>query len=323
MVDRPPRGVRALRAGTDPGFLAYSPIVDRPRLRWPNDARVALWVVPNVEFYELEPPPNPYRDAWPRVPHVRGYAWRDYGNRIGFWRMLEVLDAHRIPITASLNMAVLDLLPEIRDAMVERGWELMSHGLFNTRFLFGLTVEEERSLIRDTVETLKRQTGETLKGMFGPHASITPNTFELMAEAGIFYSADLYVDDQPFPIRVSQGRLVCVPYTWELNDGLVMTEGYGKGMGMYEAEYFAQICKDQFDVLYDEGAESGRVMCIALHTSIFGQPHRASYLDDALGYILAHDGVWPATGADIARHYLDHHYDDALAHEERFAVREG
>jgi peptidoglycan/xylan/chitin deacetylase (PgdA/CDA1 family) len=302
-------------------FFAYSPIVERPPIAWPGGARVALWVVPNVEFYEFEPPPNPHRDAWPRVPHVRGYAWRDYGNRVGFWRMLEVLDRYELPITVSLNMAVLDLLPEIADAMIERDWEIMSHGLFNTRFLFGMSVEEERALIADTIETLRRHTGRRLKGMFGPHASITPNTMELMAEAGLLYSADWYVDDQPFPLETKTGRLVCVPYTWELNDGLAMTEGYGKGMGMYEADQFLQVGKDQFDTLYKEGEKSGRVMCLALHTSIFGQPHRVRYLDEALDYILSRDGVWPTTGAAIAEHYLENHFDDAVAFERAHAER--
>jgi allantoinase len=300
---------------SDPGrYLTYSPIVDRPSIRWPNGARVALWVVPNVEHYEWEPESNPHRNAWPRIPYIKGYSWRDYGNRVGFWRMLEVFDRHGIRATVSLNMAVLDLFPEIRDAMVERNWELMSHGLYNTHYLFGLSADEERALIRDTIETLRRHTGKQLKGMFGPAASITPNTMELMAEAGLIYTADWYVDDQPFPINVSSGRLVCIPYTWELNDGLWMTEGYGKGMGTQEADFFLQMCKDQFDVLYEEGAESGRVMCVALHTSIFGQPYRVRYLDEALDYILSHDGVWAATADEIAEHYLEHHYDETVAH---------
>jgi allantoinase len=296
-----------------PDHVTYSPIVDRPRLEWPGGARVALWVVPNVEFYEYEPPPNPYRSAWPRVPYVKGYAWRDYGNRVGFWRMLEVFDHYGIPATVSLNIAVLDHFPEITEAMVSRGWELMSHGLYNTRYLFGLDIEQERELIQDTIETLRRHTGKELKGMFGPAASITPNTMELMAEAGLIYTADWYLDDQPFPVNVMSGKLVCVPYTWELNDGLWMTEGYGKGMGTQEADVFLQMCKDQFDVLYEEGTESGRVMCIALHTSIFGAPHRVRYLNEAIGYILSHDGVWATTADRIAEHYLEHGYDAVAA----------
>lgn len=301
--------------------VPYSAIVDRPPLTWPGGARLALWVVQNVEFYEFLPPPNPHRRAWGRVPapDVRGYAWRDYGNWVGFWRMLEVFDHHGIRATASLNVAVLDHFPELCEAMVERDWELMSHGIFNTRFLFGLTEEEERELIRDTAETVRRHTGRRLKGMFGPHASITPNTMDLMAEAGLIYSADWYLDDQPFPINVRSGRLVGVPYTWELNDSLLMKGGLGKGIGTYEVDYYVRACKDQFDVLYEEGAQSGRVMCLALHTPIFGQPYRTRYLDEVLAYIRSHDGVWVTTADEIAEHYLAHHYDAVVASARRAA----
>jgi peptidoglycan/xylan/chitin deacetylase (PgdA/CDA1 family) len=293
----------------EPPFFSYSPITERPPIRWPGGARVALWVVPNVEFYEFEPPVNPHRPAWRRIPDVRNYSWRDYGNRVGLWRMLEVFDHYDLPGTASLNMAVLDIHPEIGEAMATRDWEMMSHGVFNTQFLFGLSREQERELIQDTAATLERHTGKKLKGMFGPNGSLTENTMELMAEEGLIYSADWYVDDQPFPIDVDAGRLVCVPYTWELNDGLVMTEGFASGLGTNESDYFLQMCKDQFDTLYEEGAESGRVMCIALHTSIFGAPHRVRYLDEAIGYILSHDGVWATTGDKIAEHFLEHNYD--------------
>ncbi len=297
-------------AGADLSPFRYSPITERAPIHWPDGARVALWVVPNVEFYEFEPAPNPLKPPWGgRVPDVRNYAWRDYGNRVGFWRMLEVLDRHDVGVTASLNMAVLDLHPEIAEAMISRDWELMSHGLFNTQYLTGMTIEQERELIQDTVETHRRHTGRELNGMFGPSGTITENTMDLMAEAGLTYSADWYVDDQPFPLATKSGKpLVCVPYTWELNDGLVMTEGFALGLGGHEADYFLQICKDQFDVLYEEGAESGRVMCIALHTSIFGMPHRVGYLDQALEYILSHDGVWATTADKIADHYLEHNY---------------
>jgi len=302
-----------MTAAADLQPFRYSPIVDRPPIRWPGGARVAVWIAPNVEFYEFLPKPNPYRAAWARVPDVRNYAWRDYGNRVGFWRMLEVLDHHAIPVTASLNMRVMDLHPEIAEAMVSRHWELMSHGLVNTQFLFGMSVAEERELIRETAEIHLRHTGRPLKGMFGPNGSISPHTMDLMADAGLTYSADWYADDQPFPLTTDSGRLVCVPYTWELNDGLCMTEGFPRGLGTHEADYFAQICRDQFDVLYEEGAESGRVMCVALHTSIFGAPHRVRYLDGVLDYIRSHEHVWMTTADQIAEHYLAHYYDAAAA----------
>ncbi len=292
-----------------PGLVSYSPIVDRPTIRWPGGARVALWVAPNLEHYEYLPVPNKYRNPWPRTPHpdVMNYGSRDYGNRVGFWRMLEVTDEHNVRCTVSLNVAVLEHYPEIRDAMVARDWDYMSHGIYNTRPLSGMNEEEERVFYKDTIETVKTHTGKKLKGMLGPLLTNTERTPDLMAEAGFLYHADWLHDDQPFPINVRKGKLISMPYSVELNDVLMMLQGHS-------AAYFYQIIKDQFDTLYSEGAESGRVMCISLHPYWIGQPHRVKYLGDALAYIFSHDGVWMATGDEIAEHYITHYYDQVVAH---------
>jgi peptidoglycan/xylan/chitin deacetylase (PgdA/CDA1 family) len=287
----------------NPDRFDYSPIIDRPKIKWPNDARVALWVSPNVEHYEYTPPDRPEK------PDIPGYSYRDYGNRIGFWRMLEVLDKHDIRCCVSLNEAVLEHFPEIRDAMVERDWDYMSHGIYNTRQITHYSEEEERAFYQDIIETLKKHTGKQLKGMLGPALSNTEATPDLMAEAGLIYHTDWFHDDQPFPIKVKQGKLISLPYTIELNDVMVNAQGN-------DAKYFGQIIKDQFDVLYEEGADSGRVMCIALHPYWIGQPHRAKYLDDALEYILGHEGVWKTTADDIAEYYIEHYYDEVLAYVE-------
>jgi len=302
------KGVKLL----EPNRFEYSPIVKRPTIRWPDNARVAVWVSPNIEHYEYLPPYNQYRNAWARTPHpdVRDYSYRDYGNRVGFWRMLEVTDKYNIRCTTSLNMAVLEHFPEIRDAMVARDWDYMSHGIYNTSYLSGMSEEEERAFYRDTINTLEKYTGKQLKGMLGPALSNTERTPDLMAEAGLIYHTDWFHDDQPFPIKVNKGKLISLPYSIELNDAVMHPFGY-------EAPYFAQIIKDQFDVLYEEGAESGRVMCIALHPYWIGQPSRAKYLDEALGYIMSHDGVWQTTADDIADYYMEHYYEEVVAHLEQ------
>jgi allantoinase len=290
--------------------VPYLPLTRRPRVTWPDDARVALWVAPNVEFYELLPPPNPLFSAWQRVstpPDAVSYAYRDYGNRVGFWRVLDVLDSHGVRATASLNVAVLERLPEIGEAMAERGWAFMGHGLYNTRFLYGIDREEERALYRQMQEIVRRRTGSEMRGTFGPHASLSPYTMDLLAEEGFLYSADWLLDDQPFPISTCCGRLVGIPYSFEINDGPLF-------LGSHPDDEFLQRCRDQFDVLYDEGAESGRVMCIAFHPFLLGQPHRVHLLDEALSYVLGHEGVWRATGDEIAAWYLEHHYDDAVGY---------
>ena len=292
-----------------PHRVDYSPIIERPPIKWPNGARVAFWVVPNVEHYEYLPDLDGQRNPWPRTPHpdVQQYSYRDYGNRVGFWRMLESLDKHNIRCTVSLNLAVFEHYPEVGQAMIERNWDFMSHGIYNTRYLNTLSEEEEREFYRDNVETLKRHTGKQLKGMLGPAISGTERTPDLMAEAGLIYHTDWMHDDQPVPIKVKSGKLVSVPYSVETNDGVVF-RNYCDG------DYFTRICKDQFDRLYEEGAESGRVMCIAIHPFLTGQPHRIKYLDRALDYIMSHDGVWQTTADEIAEYYIANYYDEAVAH---------
>jgi peptidoglycan/xylan/chitin deacetylase (PgdA/CDA1 family) len=292
-----------------PYRVDYLPIVDRPPVRWPGDARVALWIAPNVEHYEYLPPRDPSRNPWPRTPHpeVQGYAHRDYGNRVGFWRLHAMLDRYHVPATVSLNLAVLDHYPESGAAMAESGWEAMSHGIYNTRYLHALGEDEERAFYRDCVDSLRRHWGQPLKGMLGPAVSNSLRTPDLMAEAGLLYHADWVHDDQPVPIRVASGRLVSVPYSTELNDVPVF-------LRHTEADDFARMALAQFERLWQEGEASGRVMCLALHPYLFGAPHRIGHLDALLDRLLSRDGVWLTTAGAIAEHFLEHHYDTFVAH---------
>ena len=143
-----------------PNRLDYSPIIDRPIIKWPNDARVALWIAPNVEHYEYIPDFDGVREAWPRMPYpdTQQYSYKDYGNRMGFWRMLEPLDKYNIKCCVSLNLAVLEHFPEIAEAMIQRDWDFMSHGIYNTRYLdnHAYTEEQEREFFRDNIETLRQ-----------------------------------------------------------------------------------------------------------------------------------------------------------------------
>jgi allantoinase len=297
-----------------PHRVAYLPSIDRPRVRWPGNARVALWVAPNVEHYEYLPPRDPARNPWPRTPHpeIQGYGQRDYGNRVGFWRMLEPLDRHGIRATVSLNLAVLDHYPEIGAAMAERDWEVMSHGIYNTRYLHALDEDEERAFYRDCIDSLRRHTGQQLKGMLGPAVSNSVRTPDLMAEAGLLYHADWMHDDQPVPLRTEVGRLVSVPYSVELNDVPVF-------LTHVEGEEWVAMCRAQFDVLYREGVDGGRVMCLPIHPYLVGAPHRVRYLDEVLDYVLGHDGVWSTTAGEIAEWFLAQHYDEFVGHAERLA----
>jgi peptidoglycan/xylan/chitin deacetylase (PgdA/CDA1 family) len=282
--------------------IEYSPLPTRPPLGWPGGARIALWVVPNIEHYEYMPPQGQMRDPWPRMPHpdILNYGLRDYGNRAGLWRMLDVFDKHGVRATMSLNLAVYEHYPQIMDACEGRGYDLLCHGLYNTRYLWGLPEYEERAIIADCVATWKRLTGRMIPGWFSPVGSYTVNTPDLVAEAGIPYYSDWNHDDQPTPLRTRSGKtLISVPYQMDINDAMTSRTPI-------DGEEFARLTMDHFDCLYRESAFHGRVMCIALHPYIMGLPHRIGHLDRALRHILGHEGVWMATGKEIADWYAAH-----------------
>jgi len=294
---------------SDPGLYEYSPIIDRPKLTWPNDARVAFWVAPNIEFYEFQPVANPTRKAWPRTqPDILAYSHRDYGNRVGVWRMMEVMDRHGVRGSVSLNVAVCDHHPEIIEACLDRKWEFFSHGIYNTRYTYGMDEAQERAMIEDALETVRKHTGQRLAGWLSPALTNTERTQDLLAEYGIKYSCDFMHDDQPFPLKVKTGRLISVPYSLEMNDIIVYNTH------LASPRDYGQLLKAQFDQLYAEGAESGRVMCVPLHPFMIGQPHRLQPFAEALEYITAHDKVWVTTGAEIADWYYAHHYAEVVSY---------
>ncbi|NNF23259.1 MAG: polysaccharide deacetylase family protein [Rhodobacteraceae bacterium] len=273
---------------------------------------MALWVVPNVEHYEYLPRRSKKRDPWPRMPHpdVIGYGTRDYGNRVGLWRMFDLFDRLGICATVSLSMANWVHYPEIFQAMEERSWSVLCHGMYNTRYHWNYTETEERAAIAECVDLYHELTGRQLRGWFSPAASYTLNTPDLIAEAGITYYADWHHDDQPVPMRVRKGELITVPYTMDFNDSILHRQHY-------EAADYAEIARDAFDTLYAEG---GQVMCLALHPYMMGQPHRIGHLERLLDYILGHDGVWAATGEQIADWYLGQCQDHIAWHRAREAA---
>jgi peptidoglycan/xylan/chitin deacetylase (PgdA/CDA1 family) len=298
---------RQTRTPEDQSWVDYLPIGERPRLVWPNNARIAVWVCPNVLFYELNAPADPWINAWSRMtPDVMMYGRQEFGPRVGFWRMLDVLDKHNVPCTAVLNVEALLRYPDIRRALIERRWDVLGHGMTNTRFICGMSEDEERAHYRDML-AIVRDCGLSMAGMGGPGPqAATESTPDLIAEAGFLYYSDLFHDDEPFPIRVRRGRLISMPYSIELNDVPALATAF-------EGDYFLTLIKRQFDRLYAEGANSGRVMCLAVHPHVIGQPHRTKYLDLALAYIKSFPDVWFATGRQIAEHYMTNSYDAVQA----------
>jgi peptidoglycan/xylan/chitin deacetylase (PgdA/CDA1 family) len=293
---------------SDPGLYEYWPYVGRPKIEWPGGARIAFWVAPNIEYYELDPPTNPSRTPWPRpIPDVVPYSERDFGNRVGHWRTMDVLDRHNVRGSISLSIALCDHHPEIIRECVERNWEFYSHGIYNTRYSYNMNEAQERAIIEDSIETVKKHTGQMIAGYLAPALTHTARTMDLLAEYGILYTCDLFIDDQPQPVNVKKGRLISIPYSLEMNDIIAYNQHF------VSPRAYCDILKANFDRLYEEGAESGTIMCIPLHAYAVGQAHRIAALDEALEYITGHDKVWVTTGREIAQHYFENYYDEAAA----------
>ncbi len=250
-------------------------------MTWPNGARVAVWVVPNIEHFHLE--------LGNAAPDVRNYARRDYGNRVGVWRLMEVLAKHNVPGTVALNSEVGKYYPRIMEAAVKLGWEFMGHGTTNSVLLTGLDREAQNAIIAETRRMIESY-GSAMHGWLGPGLTETWDTLDLLKANGVRYVADWIHDD--LPVRMNNG-LYTIPYTIELNDMPLFNNP------TISIQDFQQRIRDAFDTLYAEGEKCARAMCIALHPFLIGSPHRIKYLDMALGYIASHDHVWFTTGNDL------------------------
>ncbi|MFM2044950.1 MAG: hypothetical protein RLY86_3526 [Pseudomonadota bacterium] len=294
----------------DPNLYDHWPYRDRPKIVWPGGRKLAFWVAPNIEFYELDPPKNPQRAPWSRPhPDVVPYSARDWGNRVGHWRMMEVMDDCGVRGSISLSVAMLDHHPEIIDACVQRNWEFFSHGIYNTRYSYGMDEAQERAVIEDSIRSVEAATGQRIRGYLAPALTHTERTLDLLAEYGFWYTCDLFQDDQPQPVKVKgPNRLISMPYSLEVNDVIAY------GVNTQSPREYADVLKRQFDQLLEEGGESGTVMCIPLHAYLVGHPHRIGPFREALDYITGHrDEVWVTTAREIAEVYLAEHYDTALA----------
>jgi peptidoglycan/xylan/chitin deacetylase (PgdA/CDA1 family) len=272
----------------------FSPITERTPWRLPNGARVAVWVIPNIEHFRIDRRSTSIAAVGAHlVPDVLNYSWRDYGNRVGVWRMMEVMEKYGVQGTAALNADVCERYPQIIKAGNELEWEWMGHGENNSTFLNPNTEEDERALIGRVASTIARATGRKPRGWLSPALTETFNTPDLLAEAGFDYVANWCNDEQPYPMKVKTGALYSIPYSIEVNDITAFLDHH------QTPEEFGRMICDQFDGLYETDAASPRVMAIALHPMLIGQPFRSVHFDRALRHIAQRREVWFAKGGDI------------------------
>ena len=274
-------------------------IFERKPFKWPGNKTLAVWIAPNVEVWHYDLPggtaisPN----VTNRVPDVINYAWREYGMRVGLWRVADVLDGAGIKASVALNSAICETFPKAMEQMKKRGWEFMGHGTTNSENLAGLALEKEREVIQHVLKTIEQSTGKKVRGWLGTGLTQTYNTLDILAEEGVTYCGDWNSDDQPYPMKVKKGKMMSIPYCMEINDlPLFIRKNY-------TGEQYYKSLVDQFDTLYADSGKHSRVMGIPLHPMITGQPLRIKYLQQAIAYIKRHERVWFATAGEIVDAY--------------------
>jgi peptidoglycan/xylan/chitin deacetylase (PgdA/CDA1 family) len=278
--------------------IRYTPIVDRPPLKLPDGGRIAVWVIVNVENWDIGRPmpravlPPPMGN--PLMPDLPNWAWHEYGMRVGFWRILDCLAARNIVPTLAINGSVCERYEPIARAALDAGWEFMGHGYVQRPMHH---IEDQRSAIRRTIETLRAYTGKPPRGWESPGLTETFDTIDLLAEEGIEYVADWVLDDQPCRIETTAGPVVSLPYTVELNDVAMMA------VAQHASDELLRRGVRQFDRLYKESASITRIMSISVHPYLTGVAHRIGYLEELLDYIQARDGVVFWTGDRILDWY--------------------
>lgn len=266
-----------------------------PRAAWPNGARMAFWLAPNIEYYELDPPKNPLRSAWPRpTPDFQNWSWRDYGNRVGVWRCLEVFDKHGLKGSVSLNSAMCAAMPGVVQAFVDRGWELFSHGQFNTQYLLGMDAETERAHLAASCEQISAFSGQPVRGLLSPALTYTATTLENAAACGIDYVLDICASDSALALKLpGRQRMLAIPYSLELNDFFAVVAG---GLS---ARAYVERFKLQFDQLLVESDKHPRIVGLPLHPYLIGMPQYIWALDEMLTHVRAHPEIWCTRAVDI------------------------
>jgi peptidoglycan/xylan/chitin deacetylase (PgdA/CDA1 family) len=277
----------------------YSAIVDRPKLHLPNGERVVIWTIVNVEVWDIARP-MPRQVLVPptgvtTLPDLPNWSWHEYGMRVGFWRFHALYERLKIRPSLSVNARVCIDYPRVAQACKDAGWEFMGHS-FDQRPMHGES--DAVAMIERSVKTIREFTGKPPIGWMGPGLTETYDTPDQLKAAGIKYICDWVWDDEPAEIETKHGPLYTLPYSLDTNDIPVMAVQY------HEASYWTQKCKDAFDRLYEEGASRPKIMAIAIHPYLSGQPSRIKYLEAIYEYTAKFNGVLYWTGEQILDWYL-------------------
>jgi len=280
------------------GLYEDSMIFERKPFKWPNGKTIAVWVVPNVEIWAFDSAADAaIAPNGAAGPDVINYATREYGMRVGLWRIADVLDAAGIKATVALNSGVCDVYSKAVDEMKKRDWEFVGHGITNSLPLSKYPAEQEQHVIRGSLETIEKATGKKVKGWISPGQVQTANTLNLLGEAGVTYTGDWNNDDQPYKMKVKTGEMYSLPYCLIVNDTNLFS-AWG-----FTGEQYYQSVVDQFDVLAADSLKQPRVMGLPVHPFLVGQPEHIGFFKRAVQHMKESDRVWFATGSEILDAY--------------------
>ena len=279
--------------------LHHQPIINRPKLLLKNNKKIILWVIVNLEVWDpdipqprniLPPPMNA-----PMLPDLPNWSWHEYGMRVGFWRILKALQERQISSTLALNATVVDYYPETVEAAIKANWEPMGHGYIQRPMH---KVDNQFVDIKSAIDKIENFTKEEVIGWESPGLTETDDTLDILSDHGIKYTANWPVDDLPQDLKVKSGkRMITLPYPIEIND-VVMTS-----VQVHKSDEIFTRGKLQFDRLYQEADENVKIMAISVHPYLTGVPHRISFFEQLLDYILNHQDVEIMTGKDIYNWY--------------------
>jgi peptidoglycan/xylan/chitin deacetylase (PgdA/CDA1 family) len=276
----------------------YVPITEREPYDWPNGARLAVYAALNVEQFPFgEGMGVAVAPAQPE-PDVVNFSWRDYGNRVGFWRILEMFDEFDFPLGMIINTEVFEHCPQIGDAIVARGDEIIGHGRTNAERQGTMDEADERDLIETATAKIREFQGKPAAGWMSPWVSESAVTPDLVHEAGYRYLMDWGFDDQPVWIKTRSGRILTVPYPRPTND-LPMLHGRSLTPSQY-----ADILIDQFDEMRDQSRRQPLVFGLSFHPYLIGHAFALRHILRAIDHIASHSDVWLARPGDIASHVI-------------------
>jgi peptidoglycan/xylan/chitin deacetylase (PgdA/CDA1 family) len=278
----------------------FSAMPQRPRWQLPEGKRLAVYCVVNVEEWDIEKPVAREYVTPPAgvvtVPNIPNWSWHEYGMRVGFWRLLEAFEKRGLRASTAINARVCEGAGEpVAAAMRDAGWGFMGHG-YNQQALH--MVEDQKENIRKSFEVLKAYTGTAPRGWLGPGLQETLDTLDYLAEVGFKFVTDWPMDEHPVSMKTATDPIVALPYTLELSDLPMMV------VHTHESRVWYERVVDQFDRLYQEGAEQPRVMSMSVHPYIMGVPHRIKHFEAAYDHMLQHDEVWFATAEEIYDWYM-------------------